>query len=133
MLLLSGKVLSVVVTLFCNFSNLKFFKMGHTEKSSSKLSKEDLARLVVDYQGKFNLVLKTVKNNICELKTKFRALKSEFHISFFFYLDFLSRTFTINRTAGEGGGYLFNSSVPFLPASQYTLSGQLLQKADLYT
>ena len=107
--------------------------MGHTEKSSSKLSKEDLARLVVDYQGKFNLVLKTVKDDICELKNKFRALKSEFHISFFFYLDFLSRTFTINRTAGEREGYLFNSSLPFLPASQYTLSGQLLQKADLYT
>ena len=31
---------------------------------------------------------------------------------FFFYLGFLSRTFTIHKTAGEGGGYLFNSSVP---------------------
>ena len=29
--------------------------------------------------------------------------------AFFFYLDFLSRTFTIHRTAGEGGAYLFNS------------------------
>ena len=37
---------------------------------------------------------------------------------FFFYLGFLSRTFTIHRTAGEGGGYLFNSSVPLWPASQ---------------
>ena len=31
---------------------------------------------------------------------------------FFFYLGFLSRTFTIHGTAGEGGGYLFNSSLP---------------------
>ena len=30
---------------------------------------------------------------------------------FFFYLGFLSRTFTIHGTAGEGGGYLFNSSL----------------------
>ena len=37
---------------------------------------------------------------------------------FFFYLGFLSRTFTIHRTAGEGGGYLFNSSLPLPPASQ---------------
>ena len=29
--------------------------------------------------------------------------------AFFFYLDFLSRTFTIHRTAGEAGAYLFNS------------------------
>ena len=37
---------------------------------------------------------------------------------FFFYLGFLSRIFTIHRTAGEGGGYLFNSSLPLPPASQ---------------
>ena len=36
---------------------------------------------------------------------------------FFFYLDFLSRTFTIHGTAGERGGYLFNSSLPLPPAS----------------
>ena len=37
-------------------------------------------------------------------------------IFFFFYLGFLSRTFTIHKTAGEGGGYLFNSSLPLPPA-----------------
>ena len=31
---------------------------------------------------------------------------------FFFYLGFFSRTFTIHGTAGEGEGYLFNSSLP---------------------
>ena len=37
---------------------------------------------------------------------------------FFFYLGFLSQTFTIHKTAEEGGGYFFNSSLPLLPASQ---------------
>ena len=37
---------------------------------------------------------------------------------FFFYLVFLSRIFTIHRTAGEGGGYLLISFLPVLPASQ---------------
>ena len=37
---------------------------------------------------------------------------------FFFYLGFLSRTFTIHGTAGEGGGYLFSSSLSLPPASQ---------------
>ena len=37
---------------------------------------------------------------------------------FFFYLGFLSRTFTNHRTAGEGGGHFFNSSLPLPPASQ---------------
>ena len=31
---------------------------------------------------------------------------------FFFYLHFLSRLFTNHRTAGEGGGHLFKSSLP---------------------
>ena len=37
---------------------------------------------------------------------------------FFFFLGFLSRTFTIHRTAGEGEGYLFNSSLLFPPVSR---------------
>ena len=36
----------------------------------------------------------------------------------YFFLDFLSGTFTIHRTTGEGRGYLFNPSLPFPPASQ---------------
>ena len=36
---------------------------------------------------------------------------------FFFYLGFLSRTFSNHRTAGEGGGHFFNSSLPLSPAS----------------
>ena len=37
---------------------------------------------------------------------------------FFFCLGFLSRPFTNHRTAGEGGGYFFNSSLPLPPALQ---------------
>ena len=37
---------------------------------------------------------------------------------FFFYLDFLSRTFTNHWNAREVGGHLFNSSLPLPPASQ---------------
>ena len=41
-----------------------------------------------------------------------------FRISFF-YLGFLSQiTFTNHRTAGEGGGHFFNSSLPLPSASQ---------------
>ena len=46
---------------------------------------------------------------------------------FFFFFSiwvFLSRTFMIHKTAGERGGYLFNSSLPLPPASQ-TLRHQL--------
>ena len=37
---------------------------------------------------------------------------------FFFYLGFLLRTFRIHRTAGEEGGYLFNSFISLPPVLQ---------------
>ena len=46
--------------------------MAHTEQSLKKLSKDDLER-VADYQGKFDSVLKTVEDNISDMKTKFTA------------------------------------------------------------
>ena len=41
-----------------------------------------------------------------------------FFLFFFFYLGFLSRIFSNHRTAGEGGGLFFNSSLPLTPASR---------------
>ena len=43
---------------------------------------------------------------------------SFFLFFFFFYLGCLSRTFSNHRTAGEGGGLFFNSSLPLPPASR---------------
>ena len=58
-------------------------------------------------------------NSMAEISPNPEALGiNTFFFFFFFYLGFLSRTFTIHGTAGEGGGYLFNSSLPFPPASQ---------------
>ena len=39
-------------------------------------------------------------------------------LAFFFYLGFLSRVFSIYRTAGEGEGYLFTYFLTLPPASQ---------------
>ena len=53
-----------------------------------------------------------VKNGVSSLYTAHRV------IIIFFYLGFFSLKFTIHRTAEEGGGYFFNPSLPFSPASQ---------------
>ena len=65
-------------------------------------------------QAQYNLGREAVK--ISALRSK--NLLDKYDFFFFSYLGFLSRTFTIHRTAGEGGGYLFNSSLPLPPASQ---------------
>ena len=46
-----------------------------------KQNKEDLVRLLLDYQGKFNSILDDLKNNFDELKTKFTKLVADLNIS----------------------------------------------------
>ena len=45
-----------------------------------------------------------------------------FYFILFFYQGFLSQTLTTHRTAGEGRGYLFNSSRPLPPASHLDIN-----------
>ena len=65
-------------------------------------------------------LIKKMKINLL-LSILFIILSLDFsdisHFSLFFYLGFVSWTFMIHRTAGEGGD-LFNSSLPLPPASQ---------------
>lgn len=53
-------------------------EIAHAEQSSLNLSKVDIT-LVLNYQGKFDLVLKTMKDEIHEMNDKFKALESELH------------------------------------------------------
>ena len=55
--------------------------MPHTESSLMRLNKEDLVRILLDYQRKFNNILDKLKINLNELKTKFCKLESDLHIS----------------------------------------------------
>ena len=57
------------------------------------------------------LMLKKSVFFLCKIKTPC------FLFSFFCLGFFLSRTFTIHRTAGEGRGYLVNSTLPLPPTS----------------
>lgn len=70
-----------VVSLFYTFFSFKFNQNASTEKSLSKLLKDGWARLVLDYRGKFDLVLKSIKDDNCKMKVKFIALEWELHIS----------------------------------------------------
>ena len=55
--------------------------MSHTESSLVRLNKEGLVRMLLDYQGKFKNILDELKNDLNELRTKFRKLESDPHIS----------------------------------------------------
>ena len=63
------------------------------------------------------MIYKPFFRKTCRLCFQRMETLQPFAMHFFFYLGFLLQTFTIHRTAREGGGYLFNSSVPLQPAS----------------
>ena len=43
--------------------------------------KEDLVKMLLDYQGKFSNILYELKNDLNKLKTKFYKFESDLHIS----------------------------------------------------
>ena len=55
--------------------------MAHTLASLEKLGKSDLARLVIDYQNKFDTVLNNINSELLDLKNKFTKLESDLEIS----------------------------------------------------
>ena len=55
--------------------------MAHTLASLEKLGKSDLARLVIDYQNKFDTVLNNINSELLDLKNKFIKLVSNLEIS----------------------------------------------------
>ena len=57
--------------------------------------------------------------------------KKKLWLLFFFYLDFLSRPFKNNRTAGEGREHFFNSSLQLPPASQTDISRAITAESYL--
>ena len=55
--------------------------MAHTLVSLEKFGKSFLARLVIDYQNKFDTVLSNINSELLELKNKFTKLESDLEIS----------------------------------------------------
>ena len=52
--------------------------MAHNEESLMKLNEEDLVRIRLDYQGKFNNILDDLKKDISDFKSDPSGLKSDF-------------------------------------------------------
>ena len=52
--------------------------MVHNKASLMKLNKEDLVKITLDYQGKFNSILDDLKNDISDLKSDLSGPKPDF-------------------------------------------------------
>ena len=55
--------------------------MVHTKHFLFKLSKDELAGIVLDYQRKFNSVSQSVKDHVSKVKSKLNVLESDLEVS----------------------------------------------------
>ena len=55
--------------------------MDHTEYSLLKLSQDQLAILVRYYQGKFDFVLQSLRDDVSKIKSKFNVMECELQVS----------------------------------------------------
>ena len=55
--------------------------MAHTENSLSKLNKDDLIRLALDYQQKYDITLDKISKELAELCKSFNKLESDLAIT----------------------------------------------------
>ena len=123
--------------IFCNFSACCLIHLGHIVMTLCTWS-PTVVRKAVNLEMMRVVIICVMRKAkkfvwsvgkilpVVVLKVKFN-LYSNFQgkfflfylfIYFFFYVGFLSRTFTNHSTAGKGGGYFINSSLPLPPASQ---------------
>ena len=90
---------------------LPFVSKGKLFETQYSLNKSFICRVILE-RWKLHFA------RIDEMITSLTLHSNVYNSFFFFYLGFLSRTFTIQETAGEGEGYLFSSCLPLPPASQ---------------
>ena len=51
--------------------------MAHTENSLSRLNKDDLIRLALDYQQKYDITLDKISKELAELRISYNKLESD--------------------------------------------------------
>ena len=75
--------------------------MAHTLAFLEKLGKSDLARLVMDYQKKFDTILNNINSELLDLKNKFTKLESDLVISRNVYNKLVDQVTRLERKCWE--------------------------------
>ena len=75
--------------------------MAHALAFPEKLGKSDLARLVMDYQKKFDTILNNINSELLDLKNKFTKLESDLVISRNVYNKLVDQVTRLERKCWE--------------------------------
>ena len=74
--------------------------MAHTENSLSRLNKDDLIRLALDYQQKYDITLDKISKELAELCKSFNKLESDLAITKAVNESFRNQIPTLERQFG---------------------------------
>ena len=71
--------------------------MAHTENSLSRLNKDDLIRLALDYQQKYDITLDKISKGLAELRKSYNKLESDLAITKAVNESFRNQIITLER------------------------------------
>ena len=96
----------------------KRLKILKTEHLPRLIYRSSYVNRIRNLKKFFKFIFHLVHNHIHYICFASNYKSIYIYIYIFFYVGFLARTFANHRTAREGEGHFFNSSLPLPPASQ---------------
>ena len=85
--------------------------MAHSLESLGKLGKSDLARLVVDYQNRFDAALNNTNSELLDLKNKFTKLESNLEVSRNINKKLVDQVTMLEQNSWENEHYVRNRNL----------------------
>ena len=79
--------------------------MAHTENSRSRLNKDDLIRLTLDFQQKYDITLDKISKELAELRRNYNKLESNLAITMAVNEWLKNQTLTLERQCWSNAQY----------------------------
>ena len=102
--------------------------MAHTENSQSRLNKNDLIRLALDYQQKYDITLDKISKELAELRKSYNKLESDLAITKAVNESLRNQILTLERQCWSNAQYSRRETLEISGKPENTDDGELERK-----
>ena len=99
--------------------------MAHTENSLSRLNKDDLIRLALDYQQKYDITLDKISKELAELRKSYNKLDSDLAITKAVNESLRNQIITLERQCWSNAQYSKRETLEISGIPENTDDGEL--------
>ena len=99
--------------------------MAHTENSLSRLNKDDLIRLALDYQQKYDITLDKISKELAELRKSYNKLESDLAITKAVNESLRNQIITLERQCWSNAQYSRRETLEISGIPENTDDGEL--------